>query len=257
MSALFLVLILTAGYILASLHYPSSYKLNRVVGWLPYFIIASHGVVISLVTLLILLYVDYCNFGRLLTAALGIYKKDILQWGFEYKEIKLLIWAISSIILAALLGISSKLYYKDQTRKHKLLQELTKKNHFEKVIINNIEANILSSQSVSCVAISLRSGKVYIGWFEDVSFEKGELTDFTITPTLSGYRSKEKHQLMIDVNYLEHFERDERYQNDPQKVFKDYKVTIMKDQVDHLNPFDSNIYKNFNETEPTSTILLL
>ena len=261
MSALLLVSILTAGFILASLHYPSSYKLNRVTGWLPYFIIASHGVVLSLITLLILLCVDYCNFGRVLTSILGIYKKDILQWGFDYKELKLIVWSTSSIMLGSLLGGLSKWYYSDQTIKNKRLRVLTKDNHFEKVIINNIEENMLSSSlvnsvSVSCVAISLRSGKVYVGWFEDVSLEKGVLTDFTITPTLSGYRSKEKHKLKVEVNYLEHFECDPRYKDTPQEVFKDYKVTIMKDQVDYLSLFDSNTYKKFNVNSESKPIIL-
>ena len=244
MSALLLVSILASGFIFSSLHYPTSYRLNRTTGWLPYFIIATNGLIISLISLVILLYVDTQNYGRELASYLVLYKKDILQWGLSYDQLKAVSLAGVSVLFATLLGLAFKFFYAVGDKRHNLLRRLAKKDHFEKVIIDNITEN---KSSMSCVSITLRSRKVYIGWFEDVSFEQGELSDFTVTPILSGYRDSENLELIITVNYLEHFEADRRFGNFPEEVFKDYKITIMKDQVDFINLFSATTYKKFQK----------
>lgn len=250
MSALLVLAILATGFTFTSLYYPSIYKLNRATGWLPYFLIARSGFVFFLITLPVLLWIDYRNYGRLLAAALGLYRKDILQWGFSFDELKLIAWAISSFLLAVMSGVFSKLYYQIPFIRNRTSLKLVKKEHFEKVIVTNIIKNKENPQGILGVSLTLQSGKVYVGMFEDIPLEHGELTDFTITPLLSGYRNESDHTLTFTVNYIEQFKRDHRYAKSPEEVFKDYKVTIRRDQVETMSLFDPEIYKKFQTAPP-------
>jgi len=249
MSALLILSILATGFTFTSLYYPSSYKLNRTTGWLPYFLIARNGFTFFLITLFILLWIDTENYGRWLAAKLSLYRKDILQWGFSFGELKLIVWATSSYILAVVVGFGSFLYYKIPTVRNRASLGLVKNEHFEKVIMTNIISNKKYPNDISCVSLTLESGKVYVGTFEDIPLEHGRLSDFTITPILSGYRDKFDLSIKFNVNYLEHFETDSRYAESPEEVFKDYKVTICREQVDTISLFDPKTYKEFQKKE--------
>lgn len=244
MSALFLVAILVTGYIFSSLHYPSSYRLNRSEGWIAYFNIAKSGLLIFLASLPVLLSIDYLNWAQYLTSFLGLYRKDILQWGFTLQQLKVFTWVSFSLSLSFLMGYISKLWYSNTERKNDLLMKLTIRDSFEKVVISNIISN-KKEETNSFVSITLRDNKVYVGWFEDVALEQGSLSDFTITPVLSGYRNNETKELVIHTNYLDHFKSHENYENNPEEVFSEYKVTIMKDQVDTIGLFNPKTYEKF------------
>ncbi|KPV96458.1 hypothetical protein AN214_01553 [Pseudoalteromonas sp. P1-9] len=246
MSALFLVAILVTGFVFSSLHYPSSYRLNRSEGWVVYFSIAKNGFLLFLITLPLLLLVDYMNWVREFTKLLGLYRKDIIQWGFTFQQLKILSWVISSITLAFVSGYCSKFYYKSDERKNNLLKKITQRDSFEKVVVSNIIKN-RQEDTLSFVAITLRDNKVYVGWFEDVALEHGTLSDFTITPVLSGYRDNNSKELIITTNYLDHFKSHNNYNDETEKVFSEYKVTIMKDQVDTLSLFNPTTYEKFQK----------
>ncbi len=196
-----------------------------------------------------LLWVDTENYGRWLAMELGLYRKDILMWGFSFGELKLIVWATSSYILAIVIGFGSFLYYKIPFVRNKASLKLVKNEHFEKVIVTNIISNKENPKNISCVSLTLESGKVYVGTFEDIPLEHGRLSDFTITPILSGYRDNSDLSIKFNVNYLEHFKKDSRYQESPEEVFTDYKVTICREQVDSISLFDPNVYKVFQEKE--------
>lgn len=245
MSALLILSVLATGFTFTSLYYPSVYKLNRSTGWLPYFFIVRAGFIFFLITLPILLWIDTENYGRWFAGELSLYRKDILQWGFSFEELKLITWSASSFLLACLTGICFFVYYKIPSRRNKASLNLVKREHFEKVIATNIISNKDKSRGISCVLLTLQSGKVYVGMFEDIPLEHGHIKDFTITPILSGYRKNPEQSIEFNVNYLEHFKEDSRYEKMPDEVFKDYKITIARDQVDTLSLFDPEIYKRF------------
>lgn len=250
MSALFLVALLATGYIFSSLHYPSSYRLNRSEGWIAYFNIAKNGLLFFIITLPFLLLFDTLNWAQELANSLGLYRKDIMQWGFTFEQLKVLTWAITSLMLSFLMGYVSKFWYRIPSRKNTLLMKLVKRDSFEKVVISNITSNE-NEDTNSFVAITLRNNKVYIGWFDDVALEHGALSDFTITPVLSGYRCNDTKELVINTNYLDHFKSHSNYMTNPEEVFSEYKVTIMKDQVDTLSLFNPSTYEKFQRKTPT------
>jgi len=247
-----IVILIATGFVFSSLHYPTKYKLNRSDGWIPYFTIATAGCVFFAVTLPLVMWLDIENYGRYLANFLSLRSDDIKQWEIPFKELKFIVWAVAAFAISLMSGLVCHLLYKIPSIRENASRKLVSRDPLEKLIVDNIfinKKNINNSdEKLFCLCITLKSGKVYVGFCNRVVLEHGKINGFSITPMLSGYRDKSDHRINFTVNYHDHFKSYEGYEDDPSKIFSRYKVTIFSDHIEHINLFDADVYKKFPTT---------
>lgn len=92
------------------------------------------------------------------------------------------------------------------------------------------------------VAISLKSGKVYIGYItEEGDKYVGERKEISILPVLSGYRKTDTKELIITTNYAKTIKKLEF---DP---LVSYEVVIPVAEIETARYHESNLFQAFQE----------
>ncbi|MCY4507337.1 MAG: hypothetical protein OXG35_10295 [Acidobacteria bacterium] len=89
------------------------------------------------------------------------------------------------------------------------------------------------------IEVSLKSGKVYIGYALDVEPPVRGECDVAIIPLWSGYRNKDTCELTITTNYAPLIQRR---LNAP-STLGDYRVVIPKSELASARFFDMSLYK--------------
>jgi len=253
--ALIAILIAT-GFVFSTLHYPTKYKLNRSEGWIPYFTIATIGCFFFALTLPFMMWLDIQNYGRDLASYFNLRFNDIKQWEIAFKELKFIAWAAASFAISLTLGTIAYLIYKIPPIREWSSRKLGNRDPLEKLIVENIfinKNNINNAdQKLHCICVTLKSRKVYVGFCDIVVLEHGKINGFSLTPMLSGYRNEDNHRINFTVNYQSHFKSYDEYEDDPEEVFRKYKVTIFSENIEHINLFDADVYKKFPSPKPSS-----
>jgi len=251
MGVALIAIIVATGFVFSLFHYSLQYKLNRSDGWIPYFAVATVGCAFFAVTLPLVMWFDVMNIGRNIADFFNLTYKDIIQWGISFKELKFIAWATVAFVVSLVCGFFSWLYYRIPCVREKLSLKLGGRDPLEKIIVGNIFANKNHindpDAELFCVCVTLKSGKVYVGFCYNVPLEHGKINGFPLTPLLSGYRDKENHKLYFSVNYLNHFKEYPEFQSDPREVFNQYKVIVFSEHVEYISLFDVKAYENFQE----------
>lgn len=251
----YIAVLLTTGYVWTRLHYPSRYKQNRASGWNFYFTNLAWGVLFFAVTLPIYLFFDTNGIDGKLLSLLDLSKSDTKQWPLSTHEIKLFVWCAMALLVAALFGTWSSIYFSTPPYKEKANQRLTRNHPIESIIYESVKRY---NSGEGFLAFNLKSRKVYVGTCDEISLEDGELIGITITPALSGYREKETLKLVFTVNYFDHYTSiPEENHETPEAVVAKFKTVLLLSEIESISYFNPDTYAKFQESrDPTPASII-
>lgn len=104
---------------------------------------------------------------------------------------------ISVLFAVGLPCLMNRLVKPDEVRKR--ISERNLKDHGQ--LINWLLQEALESSTL--VELSLKSGKIYIGYVTEIEMETVSDADVGLIPVLSGYRTTDTQKLVITSNYSE------------------------------------------------------
>lgn len=153
--------------------------------------------------------------------------------------------SILSFLLGALLWIPLNWFADRDERAAKVVADT---GDFLEVLLDQ------SIRELKQVSITLKSGKVYIGFVTSAFDPADERKYMKMMPTLSGYRDSATHQLMIVQDY------SEAYQNladdDPaflDRMADEFQLVLPIAEVASANLFDPAVYEIFSGARVTAT----
>ena len=104
------------------------------------------------------------------------------------------------------------------------------------------------------VALTLKSGKVYVGVPEGSSPLDAERTWIVLWPMASGYRDA-KQKLCLTTFYAPHYEKAASGDEDV-LAYDDFRVVLPRAEIETAQSFDLPTYASFSEEVPASQVSL-
>lgn len=245
MSAVLLLLILVSGFIFTSLHVPARFKQKRVTGWDSYFYVVAWGACWGFSSAVLCVLIDYFDCVARTLQLLDIQLKDLSKLAIKFDDLRLIAWALTSVLMALSVGSLSKLYYFLLTdRKLKLIAKIARNDHLDTFVLE-------ASATQRPILVTLGSRKCYVGiCFGEAGFDDGGSEHISILPLLSGYRDKDSLSLEIKTNYHIHFEDNNIYSGAHDNLtVNDFRVIIPKSEIESYSFFDVDTFKSFKDRE--------
>jgi len=214
-----LLLPILGGYYFISNHYYYKFKLQRLDSQKLLFDSILVGVLFSIISYIIIASIQFLlpNVSVKIESILPI-KEDFLGTG----------------ILSFLLGIVSAHTLNLFSTEEEALRKAVEKwgDELDRLFLNSM---IDKEQ----LMLSLKSGKIYIGFVVEVS-EPGKVKYYSLLPTLSGYRSLEEHNVKITTNYSSVF--------DIQEEITPVLTYINANDILSVRKFESDIFNKFSNS---------
>ncbi len=280
MSAIFIAVVLLSGFIYSDQNIKTKFRLARSTGWVTYFLAGVSGIYFALAA----------GIALLLLNTSGGYQIAVEQGATlvstSKSSVQIVIWGGISLLLAHFWGKYRYLLSglgKTPRRTAKVL--LTRRLHrlfpkavgtlkhfrsarqenaertvqeaaYELAVQNEFEQMLYASAAtVRMLQITLKSGKVYIGYVNETSNpRKTDNTEyFTLFPLLSGYRNRRTHELVITTNYYDAYRRI--FSNDIpfDDIRIEFKTLIPRLEVSAMAFFDADYYDQFVQRETVNT----
>lgn len=242
MSVLAILLILALGYERILRDRGDYAILRRTSGWESYSYLAHAGVgqffvgvIVSFILLLAayLLLATFSGFGRLFSP---------LQW-LNYMA-HLTVFAIPSPLFAFFFFAWVSI---PKAREGAL-------NDKERIKIRNIdsisELSITALERNMPLRVNLKSGKVYIGMMVEEQFERVDKDHLMMIPYMSGFRTKETGQMVLDCSYIDLYEKKQILSNTDKML--EFRSVIRLNEVESISLFDFSLRQEFSYDLPHS-----
>ncbi|TRO84135.1 hypothetical protein [Trichloromonas acetexigens] len=119
---------------------------------------------------------------------------------------------------------------------------------YDKVIESNDFAVIISRalKSGMPVSFSMKNEKVYVGFPVTTIDPSEQRKDFRILPFLSGYREKERRQIIFTTDYAYIYELIDGKEKQTDMAMEDFEIALPLSDVQSVNLFDFEMYCKFN-----------
>ena len=147
--------------------------------------------------------------------------------------------AILSVVLGFVLPFVLNIFYSQEKAQRRTAKE--RGELIELIIADSLDRGKL-------IELSLRSGKVYIGFaLRSRMIRRGE-SDVALIPLASGYRDQETHELVITTNYApainEYLDSDPEI---PDLIREDFRVVVPASEIVSTRIFSPEIYQRFQQ----------
>lgn len=245
MSAVLLLLILVSGFIFTSLHVPARFRQKRVTGWDSYFYVVAWGSCWGFSSAILCVLIDYFDCVARTLQLLDIQLKDLSKLAIKFDDLRLIAWALTSVLMSLVIGSLSKLYYfLLPDRKLKLIAKIARNDHLDTFVLE-------ASATQRPILVTLGSRKCYVGiCFGEAGFDDGGSEHVSILPLLSGHRDKDTLSLEIKTNYHIHFEDNNIYSGEHDNLtINHFRVIIPKSEIETYSFFDVDTFKSFKDRE--------
>lgn len=224
---LFLIPILGGYWFLTHLYF-TKYSALRESGYHLFFRSAFAGVLLSFLARLLIFPLDrYFPW-------IGTLWKSFIPYDYYGT-------AILSVILGFLLPFALNPFYGQEKAQRRTAEERGE-------LIESIIADSLDRRKL--IELSLKNGKVYIGFaLRSRMIRRGE-SDVALIPLASGYRNQETHELTITTNYApainKYIDSDQEISD---LIREDFQVVIPSSEIMSVRIFSPEIYQCFQENE--------
>lgn len=145
--------------------------------------------------------------------------------------------AILSVILGFLLPFALNPFYGQERAQRRTAEERGE-------LIESIIADSLDRRKL--IELSLKNGKVYIGFAFRSRMIRRDESDVALIPLASGYRNQEIHELTITTNYApainEYLDSDQEIAD---LIREDFRVVISASEIVSARIFSPEIYQRF------------
>lgn len=252
MSVVFVVFLLSCGFIFTNMHLPARTRQKKSTGWDSYFHVAAWGfcfifaggIVYAFLFLILELIAFVANLPRYFIDYDKIDLTSILS-NTEFLDVGLdsAIVAAISILLSFLSGVVSKKRMSNPEQRKKVIQKLVKSDSIEKIIFDSMDKKML-------VLISLSSRKVYVGMVESTRVERGDSENITIIPFISGYRDSDTLIFKVSHDYITHYRENKISANSSPLSISDFRIVLPVCNIESISLFDPDTYQNFERRTP-------
>lgn len=240
--AVFLFIPLLSGYIFSALFPPSKYHAAREDGHKLYFRTAFYGIFLFSCSILvdsIILSTNPKWYSTVSEYLAYVSRSTLAPYLQGDDSLMGLAWLnCICLSLSVLLGL---LFNLSQKFKLWCLKDAMKNNDIEIIIFNAV----LRGMPVS---ISMKNGKVYVGFIANTPDPKEERKDIRILPMLSGYRQPENKMLTFTTNYYDIYSNRSGF--DPE----DFEIAFPLFEVLSINLFDIKAYNEFQSGNAQSQL---
>lgn len=248
--AIFLVmLVLILGYYYSSNYPPECFRLKRSAGWETYVLLGSHGIrfvargiIFTLVVYVVLYSVStllnifsYLVFNHQPFSLEGYLTTDVL----EIKNYYFL------ITFGAIVACQTELNQK-KVDFNQVYREMSSANNIVNLLFSAMDSQIP-------VKVSLKSKKVYVGIVDSAQFSSVDLENIVIIPYLSGYRHKDKLNVIFDCNYLSVYRKYNISNSGGEGVkvnLKYFRNVIRVSEIESISLFDMKYFDDFERIAP-------
>lgn len=267
MSAIFIVVILLAGFIYSELNSKTKYRLIKSTGWHTYFLAGKFGIYFSLLAglltspLHLFLQNDKLNIWVVAWAVLTVLLAII--WGkYHYLFLRLCQPLCTRYARLVVLRAVSKQKIRSIWRKAKIWKNEYEANSAQEsayliATSNQFEYMLYeATKSVRMLQITLKSNKVYIGYIQNTlindNFDDTEY--FTIYPLISGYRNKDDLTLTLTTSYADAYKQINNMSEASDKLEEKFKILIPRSEVSTMGYFNPEYYGKFNNGEANNNL---
>lgn len=213
------------------------YKAAREDGHRLYFRVAYHGVVLFVVSTACLLAVDWAlgNFGfyraaiEMAVARLAPLFKEPRNAGGQSAFLAICLF---SVLLGRVSPLLVNVIFK--TRQEDALWAAASENELEEFLLDALAR-------LKSVAITLTSGKVYVGYVLTTPEPRTDRRVIALLPLMSGYRQEAGGKVVFTTYY------DQFYRGENDLGTDDFKLVLPIDKMVSLSFFDVAVYARFNE----------
>jgi hypothetical protein len=219
------------------------YKAAREDGHRFYFRVAYHGVVLFAVSAVLLILIDWV-LGRYLWY-LDALNRAVRAFAPLLKEPKnsagqagFLAICLFAVFLGRLSPFLVNRLFK--SRQEVALWEAASENELEEFLLDALAR-------LKTIAITLTSGKVYVGYVLTTPEPRTDRRVIAMLPLMSGYREEDGGKVVFTTFY------DQFYSGDPDEDSEDFKIILPTDKMMSLSFFNVDVYARFNEEEAAPT----
>lgn len=254
MNTLLIVVVLISGYIYVNLSLATRYRYKRSEGWDAYFFVAAWGAVFVFSAWILCSVLSVTGIFRWgVNQALSVFslKTDVFQRVFPvsfesgnaYKDLKIAVWGLTSIILASLFGFLSKKKTEKNDRRFDAIAKAVGESPLECMLM---EASVRQFP----IIVTLSSRKFYVGLVSCPAFENGDFKHIELLPLLSGYRDKDSLTINVTTNYRQHYLKQGISGGELGGLsLNDFRTLVNKNDVDCVSFFDPTTYSAFKKSE--------
>ena len=240
-TVIFVLSVVTSGYILACYCYAFRYRTAREAGHRLYLTCATLGVGLTLVSLFLLFAVAllFCLFSHQ-------HPRVLLDHASSWELLFPVVSALN--VLAAFLG--AKIYNSREGVKYINIRRVWQKDDFSALLA-------YATSHSKLVAVTLRSRKVYVGLVARTNEPHWECSHITVLPFYSGFRRERDLKLQLTNRYEEvfdYFERESSEERQPDGI-KDFYVVAPLSDIVSSHVFNPEIYKRLGEESVVSSVL--
>jgi hypothetical protein len=248
MGVVLVAIALVSGFIFTNLHKPARFRQKRSVGWDSYFHVATWGTLFGGMAAVICVVIDYFNVVSNFFKDRGLPINDLGGLTLHLDDLKLVSWSVGTIVLAALFGYLSKLfYYIFSNSVFKLIARIAEKDHLDSFILE-------AAATQFPILVTLKSRKCYVGICygeADGLADAGAVgSHLALLPLLSGFRDSETLSLELTTNYNDHYDSNEIDTGGHERLtLDDFKNVLPKCEIESVSFFDLETYVQFKEME--------
>ena len=197
--------------------------------------LATTGASFFIVTFIIYLLIDLEDLVNITTSYI------ISKIPLSETDSWLTLWALTSVAVSLVVGFIISIFYslRPSVRAEMILENI-RDNELHYTILKNVYS--ISKGQWEYLQFVLKSGKVYVGVCTLVT-TKSDLDSFSICPVLSGYRSKEKHELVFTTNYFDFYTKTDL---EEKEIMSQYRIILLREEIQFISTFDPDAYNKFN-----------
>ncbi|UJZ95057.1 hypothetical protein IHC87_06845 [Photobacterium damselae subsp. damselae] len=252
MSVVFVLFLLSCGFIFTNMHLPARTRQKKSTGWDSYFHVAAWGFCFifagGFLYTCIFLALESIEFILNLPRYFVEYDKvDLTSFlsktVFLNVRIDTVFVAVLSMFLSVLFGIASQRRMSDPHKRKKVIQKLVTSDSIEKMIFDSMDKKML-------VLVSLSSRKVYVGMIESTRVERGDSENITIIPFISGYRDSDTLVFKVSHDYITHYLENEISASSVPLAISDFRIVLPVSNIESISLFDPDTYQNFESKTP-------
>lgn len=236
-AVLIILLILVLGYNYAQRVQYEKFRLKHSNGWEAYVYLANNGLLFLFIAVLLVIAVLLSCFAIeyfLSLNNLTLYL-DIAYKGIKFSEKNPTLICITIAIVLVSFRVSYTMAQLS-IRSSDYLDKLKKEHGIFNIVVRSITED-------KTVKISLKSGKVYVGFVKSEDLDGTNLDNIVILPMLSGYRDKDKLRISFDCNYMSVYLENSLTELD------DFRLSILIDEMESISLFDTEHYRKFEFKE--------
>lgn len=240
-SAILVLALLVSGYLIATFCYRFKFLTARQAGHRLYLTSAALGIlVVFLVEVVFSLWNQLAAYTSTLICTPALSKAMI-----EPSNRGLLISVFSPIVAILLILVYNSL----RGKKHKNLQRAWERDDFSALVA-------YATREILPIAVTLESGKVYVGLIARSTEPDHESAHLTLLPLYSGYRCKDTQSMKLTNSYDGVFELIEKVTATSEirdNLLKNYYLVVPLSKITTANVFNYELYNTINGALPAES----